>query len=607
MPATVVDEPLGVSCVFSDGTRARLALGEDAVSALARQLMRGLADLVHPHGNLDSQTTVRFYLTSTRHMLRSLQQLGFAGDAGQLTRAKLTESWMGLASRYESHTRAILRSLDDLDGVLTPKVRQFVDGRPLNPRLRRNRRSLPAYTEAEWARLVEVCETAVATSYAAHRRALAEAERGQDLETGCWTRQNVQWTLRHRGPEAVDLSRRRGGKARARALKALYPGGALDAVPALFPGADTVLAYRYLLGVRTGIVPDGLTDLGLGNIDWAGDSSILLDYVKGRTAKETLTLSRTAVRLLEQWLDHSALNRQFAPPTERDALWLRYCCFGSVRWATDRVDAGTRTNWARRQGLVDDEGQPWHIHSHRIRTTFEASRDRRLWRGSARATIDPNHSPAVEGDHYLTSQTPTQKVATESIIEDAQHDLLRRARPPVVLTDEDTAAALNGFPQLVDQLDLDDEALADLVGGVRDVYAAACADQLAGLHGPKGKPCPARPWVCLLCPLAVFAPRHVPNLMRLRAFFTRQWQQMSTGSFMAVFGAYAQRLDELLTPAYFAEAVLRQAAVQVTDTDAELPLRPEETTASASPKNGGSPICPASRRSRASTSAASPG
>ena len=71
------------------------------------------------------------------------------------------------------------------------------------------------------------------------------------------------------------------------------------------------------------------------------------------------------------------------------------------------------------------------------------------------------------------------------------------------------------------------------------MFIAACADQLSGLHGPKGKPCPARPWVCLLCPLAVFTPRHAANMLRLKAFFARQWLQMPSAHFMAVFGPYA--------------------------------------------------------------------
>jgi hypothetical protein len=111
--------------------------------------------------------------------------------------------------------------------------------------------------------------------------------------------------------------------------------------------------------------------------------------------------------------------------------------------------------------------------------------------------------------------------------------------------------------------------------GQRDVFSAACADQLSGLHGPAGKPCPARPWVCLLCPLAIFAPRHAGNLLRLREFFTRQWQAMPAAQYMAVFGPYATRLDEVL--ARYDPAVLTAAAKAAGTTgDQQIPLRPEE-------------------------------
>ncbi len=59
-------------------------------------------------------------------------------------------------------------------------------------------------------------------------------------------------------------------------------------------------------------------------------------------------------------------------------------------------------------------------------------------------------------------------------------------------------------------LNLDDATIAGLLSGEQDVFTAACADPLSGLHGPAGKPCPARPWVCLLCPLAVFTPPGTP-------------------------------------------------------------------------------------------------
>jgi hypothetical protein len=72
----------------------------------------------------------------------------------------------------------------------------------------------------------------------------------------------------------------------------------------------------------------------------------------------------------------------------------------------------------------------------------------------------------------------------------------------------------------------------------------------------------------------VFAPRHAPNLLRLKAFFSRQWQNMPAAGFMATFGPYAQRLDEVL--ARYDPSVVAAATRQVSGGDEEIPLRPEE-------------------------------
>lgn len=240
------------------------------------------------------------------------------------------------------------------------------------------------------------------------------------------------------------------------------------------------------------------------------------------------------------------------------------------------VHRNVTRRWLARHGVADDNGATLKLHRHRLRTTHESMRERRAWKGSARATIDPNHSPRIEGDHYLSATTPAQRDAVEAIIEDAQHDLTRRARPPIVITDGQTAALARDYPELVASLRVEAGVLDELIGGRRDVFTAACADQLSGLHGPKGKPCPARPWVCLLCPLAVFAPRHAPNLLRLKSFFSRQWQQLPNDQFMAVFGPYSQRVGEVLNR--YDPAVLTAATRQIGDHDDELPLRPEELT-----------------------------
>jgi hypothetical protein len=571
MPARLLENPLGISCVFSDGRSGEFTLADAANPQLARDLLVGLAELVHPHGTVDAAGSVRHYVRAVRGMVTTLAERGFTAGAAGLRRGQLAEYWMGTGTAREAHTRRMLLGFAAAGGRLDAGVGELAEGRAYN--LQRFRRPLPPYPEAAWTRLTETAQRAVDTAYRAHRDALAGAERGQDPAAGGCELDNLRWLLARTGPMTVfDLAARL--EISVDAVRRQADLGLASAQ--LFPHLDVTAAYVLLFSVHSGIVPDGIDDLTTGDIDWAGDASILLSYVKGRTSAESLTLPRRAVRLLEQWLEHSSLLRGFVPVPDRDQLWLGVRQRGHSRVIAGPVHRNVTRRWLARHGVVDDNGATLKLHRHRLRTTHESMRERSTWKGSARATIDPNHSPRVEGDHYLSATTPAQRDAVEAIIEDAQHDLTRRARPPIVIADEQTAALARDYPELVASLRVDAGVLDELVGGQRDVFTAACADQLSGLHGPKGKPCPARPWVCLLCPLAVFAPRHAPNLLRLKSFFSRQWRQLPNEQFMAVFGPYSQRVGQVLDR--YDPAVLAAATLQIGDHDDELPLRPEELT-----------------------------
>ncbi len=571
MPATIIDDPLGIDCVFSDGTTAQFCVDGLPNPALAQDLLLGLVELIHPHGTVDAAGSVGHYVQSIRDMTRKLAATEFTGTAIDLRRGQLAEYWLAASGPREACTRRMLQAYA-ASGALAADVAELAAGRAFNPQ--RNHRQLPPYSEAEWDRLVQTCRTIVDESYGAHQQALAAAERGQHPRIGGWTPENLRWLLARLGPmSSTDF----GAEVGCTKAAVQQRGGFCQASGEMFPTNDTLIAYRLLFGAYSGIVPDGIDDLGVDDIDWAGDATILLSYLKRRTAAESLTLPRRAVRLLGQWLSHSALLRSFADEQQRHRLWLGLSQPGHYVIGIGSSSARTSIQrWVLRYGVKNDDGGALKIHRSRIRTTHHAMRDNRTWAGSGRATIDPNHSPHVEGDHYLSAPTRSQRQAVEAIVEDAQHDLLRRADPPVVVTDEDAAALARDYPQLVSTLELDDTVIAELVGGVRDVFVAGCADKLSGLHGPNGKPCPARPWVCLLCPLAVFAPRHALNLLRLKAFFARQWRQMPAAQFMAIFGPYLQRINQVLDR--FDPTVLAHASRDVTDRDDEMPLRPEEIT-----------------------------
>jgi hypothetical protein len=570
MPATVETDPPGIWCMFSDGSTARFDLDGLPCPRLAEDLLTGLAELIHPHGRIDAAGSVSHYILAFREMARRLAGAGFAGRAADLRRTHLIEYWMGTTGPRESCTRLALEAFARNGSTVDPGVAELVAGRNFNPLP--FRRPLPPYREAEWDRLTATCAEIAGTALTAHKEALAASARGVHPDDGGWSRENLGWLLARTGPIGAARFGQLAGCSHQVVLKR---GGFLEASTDLFPTLDVVIAYRLLFGIYSGIVPDGIEDLVTSDIDWTGDASVLLSYVKRRTAAESLNLPRRAVRLLEQWLGHSALLRSHAGPDGRERLWLGTSRPGGSMLIR-KIDRVAVQRWALRHNVTSDDGGPLKIHRSRIRTTHLSLRDKSAWAGRGRATIDPNHSPQVEGDHYLTAATPAQQHAVDTVIASAQHDLIRRAQPPAVLADADTAVLARDYPQLVATLGLDDSVISELVSGTRDVFTAACADQLSGLHGPEGQPCPARPWVCLLCPLAVFAPRHAVNLLRLKAFFSRQWQQMPAAQFMAVFGPYSQRIGQVLDR--FDPAVLDQAARHVADDDTELPLRPEERT-----------------------------
>ena len=68
------------------------------------------------------------------------------------------------------------------------------------------------------------------------------------------------------------------------------------------------------------------------------------------------------------------------------------------------------------------------------------------------------------------------------------------------------------------------EGAVELLRGERDVFAAACKDFYNSPHGRAGSACPSPVWTCLFCPLAVFTPSQVPNLLRLRDHLDAQWK-----------------------------------------------------------------------------------
>jgi hypothetical protein len=85
--------------------------------------------MAHPHGDVDARNTAEQYRTAISQLSRSLDKAGFAGGAGDLTKARLIQFWLARRPQIEQRTRLLLRSLDERqEGLLRPEVSQYLAG-----------------------------------------------------------------------------------------------------------------------------------------------------------------------------------------------------------------------------------------------------------------------------------------------------------------------------------------------------------------------------------------------------------------------------------------------------------------------------------------------
>ncbi|WP_205328662.1 hypothetical protein [Glycomyces sp. YM15] len=567
MPAEI-REPLTVVFTLQGGVIYERKLHDLPDQVLAADIATGLAGATQPHGPIRTISVARQHLSTMRRMARELHESGFRGGFADLTPARVVEHWLGCHYYAERIIRVNLRAFAASGGELHQGIRAHLDGRRIN--LRTPSQPNQPYSDAEWQRLKAACDAIVRADRRAQAQVLEAVERGKDPVLHGPSADNLAWLVARAGPAPSKqlIAALQLPSCPSRHREALQ-GQFRDLHRALFPDRVTAFTYNILFAMKSGIVPDGIDKLTLGDLHRTGEHTALLSYVKGRNGTESLNLPRDAIRLLDDWLQRSTMLRDRATAFA-DQLWV-YLQPGIIRSRVASIPRAQhlRHEWPLKAGLLDDQGERFQLHGGRIRATYQHRRDRSTWTG--RTTIDPNHTPQVEGDHYLSHHTPAQMDAIEGVIEQAQADLLRKAEPPVVMASEDAARFAEEFPGLVKAAGLDLGAVNALLAGEQDVFVAACASPLKSPHAPAGTPCPARPWVCLLCPLAAFAPRHLPNLLRLKDFFARQATQMTTPQFMAVFGPYAARLNEDVLPRF------GTAAITAADTAAALPLHLEET------------------------------
>ena len=572
MPAYYIEHPLSVHFHFPDGTEWLGKFGGTPNDLLAQDLAMGLASLAHPHGTIASKSSAEVHAVSLRRMVEDTFDLGFRGGAKDLTRDVVLQHWLSRPHSHERNTRALLRGFDSETGQLAPALRRHLSSRQIHTRPATE--PYKPYTRSEWERLEKACSAIVTESWSAHKRVTELAQQALDRTggTALTVEQLVASHLIAAGPAtAHDVQR----EFKSRGLS--VSGSMVVTIRrALFVDIEAQIAYRLLFGMLTGVVSDGIDGMKLEDISWTSPQVAVIRYVKGRTGPEGLTLSKRASKLLQQWLAHSEPLRRHCTSRRRAGVWI----VSGTKAQADRVAGLAKfalhsRKITKKHHLKDDDGADLQIHRGRVRVTYISLMASRKWTG--RTTIDPNHTAGVEGHHYLASIGQTHELLLAQVVEEAQADMLRKGFPLNVLTDEDLAQAAHNMTDSVKVHLSSESALETFLSGEQDVFLASCANQLASPFGVKGKACAARVWVCLLCPLAVFLPRHAANLLELKAFFARQSLQLPVREFMRIYGPYAIRLDQEILPRFNAK-VLEAASMAVTDRDQALPLRPEEAT-----------------------------
>jgi hypothetical protein len=344
-----------------------------------------------------------------------------------------------------------------------------------------------------------------------------------------------------------------------------------------------LIPYVILLGLKTGISPEGIASLKIDSVVSIGDRRIRVEWYKARGGgREADTFSArgdwSPGRLFQRVANITADARRFAAPDIKSRLWIRYS-------ATKREDVYIRTLTAdisssvRRfvtdHDLLDEDGQPLRIDIRALRKTFLARLNKRF-QGAVSLTAGVNQSAQVAADHYLAigEETP----AIRQAIEDTQWSLVQRAKRVYQATvlseveldslkgDSGSAAARFGIEA--------DRAKSLLTSETDDVFIAKCKDFKHSPFGKPGEPCPAAVWECLFCPLAIITPSKLPAILALLDHIQARFEEMLSADWQARYGDTYTAITQQIIP-QFSDTVV--AAARAAVGSAPLYFRPEES------------------------------
>jgi hypothetical protein len=574
MSTEIIEVPLALRTRFPNGQATHRFAGLP-LTGLVRQLLEGVVVMCSSGGTIKSRWTAQVMAARLRLAVRRLDARGFTGGIGDLRAGDLVA--VCATEDVETVLRPALRAYDELHpGRLHVSVRRFLDGRWLS----RPRRSEPVrpYSKDEEEQIRRACRASIVA--VEDRVAQARAEAATGGEYGPKTVSSpahLLWTLEREGPLSLDEVGRRLGRS-------MYYYQSVPDAPRpsrlarrLWPGAVDLIAFRTLLGLETGIVPEGIANLRVDDLQRVDGREVIIGWEKqrggGREADRFAGGGEWSPgRIFERAVQITAGARQFATTNDRAWLWV------ALDWNTPRVyrmvhGMEAKYRWLESTGLGSPEA-PFELDGRRLRKTFYRRLDERFG-GAIPSVAGINQSERVAAERYLSVTQPTEFL--EGVVEDAYAEALRRVQAapnPTVLTDHDVDR-LNGDPaRAAAELNVGQREAGPLLSGRRDVFACACKDFYHSPYGQPGSACPAPVWTCLFCSLAVITPAKLPTLLRLADHIDSQRGEMAADEWTTMHGAVWHQLHSNIFPRY-PEAVI--AAARITADAAALYLPPHET------------------------------
>ena len=574
MPAEIVEVPLALRTRFPNGTATHNFDGLPLVH-LVRELLEGVVVMCSPNGAVKSRWTAFTMTANLRSASRALHCVGFTGGIGDLRSGHL----LAVCSKQDVETilRPTLRAYDELHpGRLHVSVRRFLDAPWLSGP--RHSEPVPPYSKDEEEQIRERCKGSIIAVEQRVARAHGEAATGGPYTPAtASSRAHLLWTLDQEGPLCLEEVGQRLGRS-------MYYYQSIDDAQrpsrlarTLWPSAVDLVPYRTLFGLETGIVPEGIANLRVDDLQRVNRREVIIRWEKqrggGRESDRFGGVGEWSPgRIFERAVEITAGPRRFAGRDEKPFLWIAIDA-GKSRMYRIAHGMEAKYRWLESTGLSTPE-TPFELDWRRLRKTFYRRLDERFG-GAIPSVAGINQSERVAAERYLAVTQPTEFL--ERVVEEAYADALRRvehAPRPTVLTAPDVERLSTDHAQAASELGVAEAESVRLLTGQRDVFACACKDYYNSPYGEPGSACPAAVWTCLFCALAVITPAKLPTLLRLCDHIDAQRREMPADEWTAMYGATWHQLHANILPRY-PEAVIQAARVKADA--AVLYLPPHET------------------------------